>query len=138
MVQSTAVAVVLIGASVFSSVQAQVNPTLSTAAQDACKASAVAKGFQVAEVVSVEPKAGTADGVDVVLSLTRDGQPFKLTCGYTAASGAAIGDTQAPAATTAPAPATTNTAPTTTAPHPPLPPQRPIRVWASGGGYYPC
>jgi hypothetical protein len=96
--------------------QAQTVPTdLANAAEEACKSSAVAKGFQVVDVVSITPKSGTADGADVVLNLTRDGQPFKLTCGYSKTAGAAIGEsstaTTAPALapTTAPVPATTTT-----------------------------
>ena len=61
---------------------------VASAAKKACEESAVAKGFKVSEIVSVEPK-GT-DGANVVLSLIRAGNPYKLTCGYTVAGGASI------------------------------------------------
>ncbi len=112
--QSIAATSILVGAAIpFSAANAQtVAADLATAARQACTSSAESKGFQVAEVVSIEPKAGVADGANVVLSLTKAGQPYKLTCGYTKSAGAVFGDT---AATTTTAPTTTTTA---TAPAP--------------------
>jgi len=69
-----------------------VSADLSTAAKDACTRSAESKGFTVKEVVSVEPKAGTTDGATVVLNLDKAGQLYKLTCGYSASTGASIDD----------------------------------------------
>jgi hypothetical protein len=83
---------------------------LSDAATAACKDSAVAKGFQVVNVVAVEPKSGTADAANVVLNLSKNGQAFKLTCGYTKAAGAAIGDTSSPAAVATATPSPVETA----------------------------
>jgi hypothetical protein len=87
---------------------------VATAAKTACEKSAVDKGFTVSEVVSVEPK-GT-DGANVVLSLLREGNPYKLTCGYTVAGGASITedtttktDTMTKTVTTTPVAAETNT-----------------------------
>jgi len=65
-----------------------VSPTLARAAEAACIESAESKGFSLNEIVSVEPKPATTDGAIVVLNLNRDGQPFKLTCGYTESEGA--------------------------------------------------
>ncbi len=84
-----------------SSAYAQTVPSdLSAAATEACTRSAESKGFQVKDVVSVEPKAGT-DGANVVLNLDRAGQAYKLTCGYSKSAGAMIGEDTA-ASTTAP------------------------------------
>jgi hypothetical protein len=95
--QSIAAASVVVGMSLpFTMAYAQA-PDVASAARDACTQSAQTKGFQVAEVVSIEPK-GT-DGANVVLSLTRDGQPYKLTCGYTKSGGAMFGDDTAGTAT---------------------------------------
>jgi len=87
------------------SVSAQtVSAELSTAAKDACTRSAESKGFTVKEVVSVDPKAGTTDGATVVLNLDKAGQLYKLTCGYSASTGASIDDSTSTAKTmTAPA-----------------------------------
>lgn len=63
---------------------------VASAAKKACEESAVVKGFQVSEIVSVEPK-GT-DGANVVLSLMKEGQPYKLTCGYTLTGGASFAE----------------------------------------------
>ena len=91
-----------------------VSADLSTAAKDACTRSAESKGFTVKEVVSVEPKAGATDGATVVLNLDKAGQLYKLTCGYSASTGASIDDSSSTASTmTAPA-TTTTAAPTTT------------------------
>lgn len=100
---------------------AQVSAALDSAARAACMRSAEAKGFQVVDVVSVEPKPGVADGANVVLNLTQNGQAYKLTCGYTQSAGALF-DNQNPAGTTAPA--TTGTTTTTTATAPDL-----SRLW---------
>jgi hypothetical protein len=72
-------------------VRAQTVPAdLATAAKEACKKSAIAKGFTVISEDNVTPK-GT-DGANVVLSLSKAGHPAKLTCGYTKATGAALTD----------------------------------------------
>lgn len=97
---SAFVASVLLGTLSISSAYAQgVAADLDAAARAACTQSAVSKGFQVKEIVSVEPKAGTTDGANVVLNLDRAGQEYKLTCGYSKTAGAAIGD-ESPAAST--------------------------------------
>jgi hypothetical protein len=76
---------------------------LTNTAKEACKKSAVDKGFKVENIVSVTPK-GT-DGANVVLTLSKDGHPAKLTCGYSKTAGAAIGeDKVATATTTTPSP----------------------------------
>jgi hypothetical protein len=89
---------------------------VADAAQTACKDSAVAKGFEVASIASVESKPGTTNGVNVILNLTKNGEPFKLTCGYTPAATAATSAPASPAAIASPSPVTTNTDPVTTAP----------------------
>ncbi len=63
-------------------------------AQEACKVAARSKGFEVENVVSVTPKG--KDGADVILTLSRDGHPAKLTCGWTKAQGAAFGNLPIP------------------------------------------
>jgi hypothetical protein len=66
-----------------------VAPDLARAAQDACINVAKSRGFTLDRVVEV-----TADGVDAakaVLTLTRDGQTFRLTCGYSKTKGAMFG-----------------------------------------------
>lgn len=64
---------------------------LETNATDACTEKAEADGFAVDQVRSVSQL--DDDTVNVVLDLTRDSQAFKLTCGYSVASGeAAVGD----------------------------------------------
>ncbi|MBV9389532.1 MAG: hypothetical protein JOZ78_24180 [Chroococcidiopsidaceae cyanobacterium CP_BM_ER_R8_30] len=90
-VQSAAVSILLgFGLSV-SPVHAQgVSASLANAAKEACVNSAKSKGFQVDQIVSVAPS-GT-DSANVILNLSRDGHPFKLTCGYSKTSGAAIGN----------------------------------------------
>lgn len=73
---------------VASPVQAQtVSAELETRAQEACIQKAQADGFTLQDVVSVT--AADADTVNVVLNLNRDGQLFKLTCGYSASQGSA-------------------------------------------------
>jgi uncharacterized protein YgiM (DUF1202 family) len=112
--RSIAATAIVVGASIpFAAASAQaLSAEASAAARQACISSAESKGFLVAEVVSIEPKAGVADGANVILSLTKAGQPYKLTCGYTKDAGAVFGDNTAPAATTT-APAATTTAPAT-------------------------
>lgn len=83
---------------------AQVAADLDAAARTACMQSAEAKGFQVVDVVSVEPKPGVADGANVVLNLSRDGQAYKLTCGYTKSAGALFDNQGAAGVTTGTAP----------------------------------
>ena len=78
-----------------------VSADVAKAATEACSRSAESKGFQVKGVVSVEPKAG-ADGVNVVLNLDRNGQAFKLTCGYSKAAGAMFSDDAGTASVAAP------------------------------------
>jgi hypothetical protein len=98
----TAVALVLGTTLPFSAAYAQtVSDNVASAARQACIESARSKGFEVADVVSITPK-GT-DGANVVLNLTRDGQPYKLTCGYSKETGAVVGD-NATAGTTVTAP----------------------------------
>ncbi len=67
-----------------------ISTVLGNTAKEACSKSAVAKGFKVDNVVSVTPKG--VDGANVVLNLSKDGHPAKLTCGYTTASGASIAE----------------------------------------------
>jgi len=67
---------------------------IAQTAQKACEDAAVSKGFKVDNVVSITPK-GT-DGADVILTLSRDGHPAKLTCGWTKGQGAAFGDLPIP------------------------------------------
>ena len=89
-------------ASVFpiSSAYAQVIPSdLSAAATEVCTRSAESKGFQAKDIVSVEPKAGT-DGANVVLTLDRTGQAYKLTCRYSKLAGDLMGDDTAANETT--------------------------------------
>ena len=113
-----------------------VSADLSTAAKDACTRSAESKGFTVKEVVSVEPKAGATDGATVVLNLDKAGQLYKLTCGYSASTGASIDDSSstastmtAPATTTTAAPTTTTTTTTTTATAPTFNYSAPNLAW---------
>jgi photosystem I subunit III len=73
---------------------------LANTAKEACINVAKSKGFEITDVVSITPK--SADGANVVLTLTRAQQLFKLTCGYTKAAGASIGE-EAPAPANAPA-----------------------------------
>ncbi|MBV8886661.1 MAG: SH3 domain-containing protein [Chroococcidiopsidaceae cyanobacterium CP_BM_RX_35] len=80
---------------------------LANAAKEACVNSAKSKGFQVDQIVSVAPS-GT-DRANVGLNLSRDGHPFKLTCGYSKTAGAAIGN-DSTATTTSASPATTTSA----------------------------
>jgi hypothetical protein len=75
---------------------------LASAARQACIQSAESKGFQVADVVAIQPKADNSNGANVVMSLTRDGQPYKLTCGYSKSAGAVFGDSTAGVTTTTP------------------------------------
>lgn len=110
--QSIAAASVLVSAAIPFAANAQgVAADVASAARQACISSAESKGFQVAEVTSIEPKAGVADGANVVLSLTKAGQPYKLTCGYTKAAGAVFSDNATTTTTTAPTTTTTTTAP---------------------------
>ncbi|WNZ22476.1 SH3 domain-containing protein [Leptolyngbya sp. NK1-12] len=75
-----------------------VSPELETRARDACTQKAQADGFTVQDVVSVA--AADADTVNVVLNLNRDGQLYKLTCGYSASQNSAIvGDSAGTTAT---------------------------------------
>lgn len=112
---SLTAAAILVGAATPLAANAQaVAPEVATAARQACISSAESKGFQVAEVVSIEPKPGVADAANVVLSLTKAGQPYKLTCGYTKATGAVFGDHAATTTTTDSTTTTTTTDPTTT------------------------
>jgi hypothetical protein len=63
-------------------IQAQtISEEVANGAKNGCIRAAESKGFQVKEVVSVEPM-GT-NGAKAVLSLLRNGEIFKLTCGYT-------------------------------------------------------
>jgi hypothetical protein len=73
-------------------IQAQtVTAELETRAREACIQKAEADGFTLQDVVSVAPV--DADTVNVVLNLNRDGQLFKLTCGFSASRGVAtVGD----------------------------------------------
>jgi hypothetical protein len=116
--QSIAATAIVMGAALPFAANAQtvtstVTSEVANAARQACISSAESKGFQVAEVVAIEPKAGVADGANVVLSLTKAGQPYKLTCGYTKAAGAVFGDHAATTTTTTPTTTTTTTDPTT-------------------------
>lgn len=106
---SISAAAILVGATIpFAAANAQtVAVDVATAARQACISSAESKGFQVVDVAAIEPKAGVADGANVVLNLTKAGQPYKLTCGYTKSAGAVFSDNAA---------TTTTAAPTTTAP----------------------
>jgi membrane protein implicated in regulation of membrane protease activity len=61
-----------------------ITPELEAQAEEACVNQARADGFELSEVVDISP--ADADTVNVVLNLTRDGQLFKLTCGYSAAN----------------------------------------------------
>lgn len=63
---------------------------VANAAKGACEDAALNKGFKVVDVVSISPK-GT-DGADVVLTLSKEGQAYKLTCGYTTKGGAAFAE----------------------------------------------
>ncbi|MBF2076598.1 MAG: SH3 domain-containing protein [Synechococcales cyanobacterium C42_A2020_086] len=73
---------------------------IAQTAQESCVRTAESRGFTLNEVVSVGPsdQSGT-NGAKVVLSLTRDGQLFKLTCEYNPQAGAVIGDDATSAAT---------------------------------------
>lgn len=77
------------------------SPELAKAGEEACVNLAASKGFALTKVVSVGPKEGTTDAVTIVLSLDRAGEPYKLTCGYTAAGGVTTSADQAPAETNA-------------------------------------
>lgn len=71
--------------------QSSLTPELQTRAEEACVDSAQTKGFTLDQVVSVAP--ADANTVTVVLSLTRAGQLYKLTCNYSASSNSAtVGD----------------------------------------------
>jgi FlaG/FlaF family flagellin (archaellin) len=98
-IQSILSASVLLGL-VSAPAWAQVSAELDSAARAACMRSAEAKGFQVVDVVSVVPKPGVADGANVVLNLTQNGQAYKLTCGYTASAGALFDNQQTTGADT--------------------------------------
>lgn len=112
---SITAAAILVGAATPFAANAQaIAPEVATAAKQACISSAESKGFQVAEVVSIEPKPGVADAANVVLSLTKAGQPYKLTCGYTKAAGAVFSDHAATTTTTDSTTTTTTTEPATT------------------------
>lgn len=65
-----------------------VSPELEARAREACIQKAEADGFTLQDVVSVA--AADADTVNVVLNLNRDGQLYKLTCGYSASKGSAM------------------------------------------------
>jgi hypothetical protein len=77
--------------------QTDVVSALRTQAEAACIDQARIKGFELSQVVDVTPV--DADTVNVVLDLTRDGQLFKLTCGYTDPSLAATVDSGTTATT---------------------------------------
>lgn len=64
-----------------------VSPDLDARAREACIQKAEADGFALQDVASVT--AADADTVNVVLNLNRDGQLYKLTCGYSASRGSA-------------------------------------------------
>jgi uncharacterized protein YgiM (DUF1202 family) len=67
------------------------SPELQTRAREACVQKAQAGGFTVKDVVSVTPS--DADTVRVALNLDRNGQAFRLTCGYSASKNSAmVGD----------------------------------------------
>jgi hypothetical protein len=79
-----------------------VAPDLAKAAQDACINVAQSRGFTLDRVIAVQ-----ADGVDAakaVLSLTRNGQAFRLTCGYSRTKGAIFGSDAPSTSTQVPAP----------------------------------
>ncbi|NJK36539.1 MAG: SH3 domain-containing protein [Oscillatoriales cyanobacterium RM1_1_9] len=65
---------------------------IAKAAEEACIRSAGDKGFVYKETISVEPKTGDINGAVVVLSLDQNGQIAKLTCGYSASTGAMFDD----------------------------------------------
>ncbi len=76
--------------------QQALTPALQTRAREACVQKAQADGFTVRDVVSVAP--ANADTVNVVLSLDKAGQLYKLTCGYSASKNTAlVGDNSAAA-----------------------------------------
>ncbi|HEY9752568.1 MAG TPA: hypothetical protein V6C46_06440, partial [Coleofasciculaceae cyanobacterium] len=108
--QSAATTALVLGVSFLASAQAQtVSKALSDEAQAACSKSAASKGFEVVGVASITPRPGTTDSVDVVLSLTKGGQPYKVTCGYTQTADTTVSGTApspAPAAVTGASPAT--------------------------------
>ncbi|WAL61458.1 SH3 domain-containing protein [Thermocoleostomius sinensis] len=82
---ATAALVAMTVVSTSTMVQAQaITPELEAQAEEACINKARADGFELSEVVDIA--AVDADTVNVVLNLTRDGQLFKLTCGYTASN----------------------------------------------------
>jgi len=90
--------------------QTSLTPELQTEAEQACIESARVKGFELDEVVSVAPADG--DTVQVVLNLLREGQLYKLTCGYSTADRSAVVGEDAPG--NAGAADTSTTAPSTT------------------------
>lgn len=99
-VRSLVAASMLVGVALpFAPAKAQnASPDLARATTEACINVARSRGFTLDRVVTV-----TADGVDAakaVLSLTRNGQAFKLTCGYSKARGAVFGDDTTGAAVT--------------------------------------
>lgn len=108
--QSAATTALVLGVSFLASAQAQtVSKALSDEAQATCSKSAASKGFEVVGVTSITPRPGTTDSVDVVLSLTKDGEPYKVTCGYTQTADTTVSGTApspAPAAVTGASPGT--------------------------------
>jgi|GEM_PF-247190 len=74
---------------------------LANTAKEACINVAKSKGFEITDVVSITPK--STDGANVVLTLSRAQQLFKLTCGYTKAAGASIGGAEKAPVANAPA-----------------------------------
>lgn len=90
--------------------QSSLTPELQTQAEQACIESAQTRGFELDEVVSVAPTDG--DTVQVVLNLLRNGQLYKLTCGYSTADRSATVGEEAPG--NAGAADTSTTAPSTT------------------------
>ncbi|MGL5082919.1 MAG: hypothetical protein ACRC8A_15650 [Microcoleaceae cyanobacterium] len=73
---------------------------LAKTAEEECIRSAEAKGLVVKNVDSIEPRDGAIDAVNVVLSVERDGQPARLTCGYSTAGAVFDDDTSTTTSTT--------------------------------------
>jgi hypothetical protein len=85
---ATAIFVMLLACCISVSPVLAQSKDVSNAAKGACEDAALKKGFTVDEVVSVEPKG--LEGANVVLNLSKEGQAYKLTCGYTVAGGASL------------------------------------------------
>jgi uncharacterized protein YgiM (DUF1202 family) len=85
---ATSTALILLSSPSYAQV---ISPELEARAREACTQKAEADGFTIQDVVSVA--AADADTVNVVLNLNRDGQLYKLTCGYSASQNSAtVGD----------------------------------------------